>query len=320
MRDSQDFIQLKKNLKNKIKNNKIVIAVSGGPDSMVLLHAAQEVLPKENIFAVTVDHEWHNKSREVAMMVNEYCKEKNVKHYILKSKDLEKEVSLSGGAENAARNVRYQLLEQVMQETGSSYICVGHNANDQAETVLMGLFRGSGLKSLSGIAELRGNIFRPMLDIERKEIENISKNKKLKVWNDPANKDDKYTRVKVRKNVLPFVEKMFGQKIVKQLCKTAKMNRQDNDFLEELAEEKLNELLKNNTILIKDLQSLPNAIKTRVIKKYVELNSAKTEFKFSQIENISDAVNDWDKTKGKKEFCLPGVKIHMKKDTVSCSS
>lgn len=146
------------------------------------------------------------------------------------------DVGSTGGPEAAAREARRAALLAVAAETGA-VVLMGHTRDDQAETVLLGLARGSGLRSLSGIAPVSGPIRRPLLTVSRAETARVCSVLSIPVWDDPHNDDDRFARVRVRREVLPLLEDRLGPGVAEALARTADLARADADLLDGLAVE-----------------------------------------------------------------------------------
>src|SRR5699024_6346005 len=182
--------------------DKIVIGISGGPDSVCLLHILNRLKDKLDIelYAAHLNHQIRGiEAQKDALYVSEICKEMGI-IYFIKSIDVPKyceENSLS--IEEGARKLRYEMFDEIKQKTRSNKIAIGHNLNDQAETVLMRIMRGTGLQGLRGIEYIRENsIIRPLLDIERKDIEQYCEVHNLNPRIDESNLENIYTRNKIR--------------------------------------------------------------------------------------------------------------------------
>ena len=159
---------------NLIKDNdKIVIGVSGGPDSMCLLNIMKNIKDKMNfkIYVVHINHMIRKEASDDEKYVQEYCKKNNidffVKHFDVTQYAKQNKI----GTEEAGRNIRYKFFNEVLNNVGANKIAIAHNANDNAETVLMNLMRGSGISGLKGIEPMRENIIRPLIECTREEIE-----------------------------------------------------------------------------------------------------------------------------------------------------
>ena len=214
---------------NTKPGQKLLIAVSGGADSLALAAACEFEAKKLGlkIAAAVIDHSLQNNSDKVAAQTAKTLAALGFEEVVVKKTTVGK----AGGPEAAARTARYTALETLRQKTKSNFVVLGHTASDQAETVLLGLVRGSGSKSLSGMSEKTGFLLRPLLGIERATTEAFCKDSGIKYWVDPQNKDEKFLRVMIRKHVLPFLEKQLGGSVAASLVRTSDQLREDNTYL-----------------------------------------------------------------------------------------
>ncbi|MEW8956858.1 tRNA lysidine(34) synthetase TilS, partial [Clostridium sp.] len=203
------------------KNDKVLVALSGGPDSICLIHILNELKDELGIeiLAAHLNHclrgEDANKDEEY---VREFCKSLNIQCYV-KRVDINryaKERALS--SEMAGREARYEFFNDLKEEFNINKIAVAHNLNDQAETVLMRLMRGTGIEGLIGIRPVRDNIYiRPILSLNRHEIEAYCEDNKLLPRIDKTNLETIYSRNKVRLELIPYIEKNFNEDIINTL-------------------------------------------------------------------------------------------------------
>ena len=177
----------------KKSDKKLGLAVSGGPDSLALLLLAGESYP-DRIAAATVDHGLRPEAREEAEMVAEICARHNIPHNILKPS-----IPIRGNIQSEARKVRYSLLNNWMEKNNIHWLATAHHADDQLETLVMRLLRGSGIDGMSAIRAKRGYIIRPLLHLSKKVLEDYLKSKNIEAVDDPSNHDQSFDRVRVRK-------------------------------------------------------------------------------------------------------------------------
>ena len=212
-------------------------------------------------------------------------------------------VEVTDGLEASARRARYAALEKCAKESNASAILLGHTKDDQAETVLLGLARGSGARSLSGMASANGIYLRPFLDITRAQTVAACQELKLSPWNDPHNDDESFMRVKARKKVLPFMESEIGPGIRDALVRSAQLLRDDADALDALAKEYWQT---DSSLEIAPLAALPRAIRTRVLRLAL-FESGVTQLSAEQVAQVEALISNW---KGQGEVSLPaGVKV-----------
>lgn len=287
-----------------------LVAVSGGADSLALAAALFiEAQPLAlNPIAITIDHQLQDNSHLQAERVVQQMKELGYVQ-VLTKKVL---VNLESGLESGARDARYEALAKSAEETQAQKIFLGHNRDDQAETVLLGLARGSGARSLSGMAVENGKYIRPLLAITRDEIEQACKEWNLDFWSDPHNFNSDFTRVKVRQEVLPYLEANLDPGISRALVRSAALLRDDADALDAWADREATDLDCDR------LAALPRAIRTRIIRK-AALGAGATsgQLTFEQIGAIDAMICAW---KGQGAVSLAGgVKVERISGRLSLS-
>ena len=220
------------------KNDKIVVAVSGGPDSMCLLHILLSLREEYNL-ELNVAHINHM-IRENAIIDEEYvkafCKENNVKLFVKKADVLSISKENRIGTEEAGRKVRYEFFNEVKEMTSSNKIAIAHNKNDKAETVLLNLIRGTGTYGLIGIEPKNGIYIRPLLEIERKDIEEYCKINNINPRIDESNFQNIYNRNKIRNVVIPFIEKEFNPNIINTISRLSDIVKEEENYFNELVE------------------------------------------------------------------------------------
>jgi tRNA(Ile)-lysidine synthase len=173
-------------------NARVLLAVSGGPDSLAMLLLAYAAMP-DCVCAATVDHELRPEAADEAEFVAALCSQLSIAHRILRPS-----TAITGNLQSNARKARYALLQAHADATGCNWIATAHHADDQLETVLMRIARGSGVDGLSGVRALQGRIIRPMLAFTKNELEEICAKTGVAPVRDPSNKDDSFDRVKMR--------------------------------------------------------------------------------------------------------------------------
>ncbi|HBJ1646649.1 TPA: tRNA lysidine(34) synthetase TilS [Clostridium botulinum] len=282
---------------NLIKSgDKILVALSGGPDSLCLLNILKE-LREELDIEIGAAHLNHLLRGEDAFKDEEFvistCKEMNIPYYV-KRVDINKyskEHKLS--SELAGRNVRYGFFDEILKKDGFNKIATAHNANDQAETIIFRLMRGTGLEGLGGIKVCREDkIIRPILCLTRKEVEKYIKEKNLNPRIDKTNFEKIYNRNKIRLDIIPYIQNNFNEDIVKTLNRMSLLIQKDNAFIEGLCIKAYNEYCKKNTdskfyILKKELFKEDQAIVTRIIRTaLIEYSKSHYDFEMKHIYDI----------------------------------
>jgi len=299
---------------NTKPGQKLLIAVSGGADSLALAAACEFEAKKLGlkIAAAVIDHSLQKGSDKVATQTAKSLAALGFEEVVVKKITVGK----AGGPEAAARIARYTALETIRQKTKSNFVVLGHTSSDQAETVLLGLVRGSGSKSLSGMSEKTGLLLRPLLGIERATTEAFCKDSGIKYWSDPQNMDEKFLRVMIRKHVLPFLEKQLGGSVAASLVRTSDQLREDDQYLDSQASKSFKKYAKVSGSGIsfdaKAIEKLPAAILNRVIKK--ALDGFGSESSRTHVLAVSDLVLSWH---GQKPLALPGVRVVRKGNTIS---
>lgn len=303
---------------NLIENgDKIVIGVSGGPDSITLLNVLLEI-KKENIidFNVVVCHINHMIREEAVLdeeYVLEFCKKYNIECFV-KRVDIEKISEQERiGTEEAGRIARYEFFNEILEKTSSNKIATAHTANDNAETVLMNIIRGSGTAGLKGIDSKRDNLIRPLINISREEIEEYCEINKLNPRIDKTNFENIYTRNKVRNMLIPYIKKNFNPNIIESINRLSNLSKQENEYLEKETEKIYKSILidaKNDEIIL-DLK-LFNLQET-VIKNRLVLYTINILFGTrSGIEkkHIEDIIKLCSNNIGNK-FLIPNKKVKI---------
>ena len=299
---------------NTKPGQKVLIAVSGGADSLALASATlfESKKLQLQVATATIDHGLQKNSSKVT----EQTLEKLHQIGLVEAWSKKVKVGTKGGPEAAARDARYKALESIRVESNSDFIILGHTANDQAETVLLGLTRGSGSKSLSGMSVKTGKLLRPLLSIERSTTVQFCKDESISPWQDPQNKDLKFLRVRIRKVVLPFLEKQLGSGIFNNLIRTSSQLQEDDKYLSEMANKAFKKIAKTTSQTVTlgqpELSKLPEAIRNRVIKAaidYFGMESSRTH-----VLAVADLVLNWH---GQKPLALPGVRVERKGKTIT---
>lgn len=254
-------------------NDKIVLGVSGGPDSLFMLDILNKLKEKLQIEIVVahVNHMIREEANEEEEFVKEFCKKIEVEFY---SKRIEVEKYANNnkiGLEEAGRKIRYEFFDEVASRTNSNKIAIAHNKNDKVETILMNLLRGSGVTGLQGIQPIKDNkIIRPIIEIERQEIEKYCEENKLEPKIDISNFDNTYTRNKIRNVVIPHIKKEFNPNFIETITRLSEVITEENKFLKNITEQRYSEILigeEHNqiTLDLKKFNREENVIKNRLI-------------------------------------------------------
>lgn len=257
--------------------DKLVLAVSGGPDSLFMLDILNKIKNDENInlnFEIVVAHVNHmirDEANSEEEFVKEFCEKINVECYTKRIDVKNYANNKKVGTEEAGRTLRYEFFEEVMKKTNSNKIAIAHNKNDKVETIIMNLLRGSGTTGLRGIEPKRDNKYiRPIIEIERYEIENYCKENNLNPCIDKTNFENIYTRNKVRNIVIPYIKEEFNPNIIKTLTRLSDLVTEEDEFLVKLTKEIYQKILidvEKNTIILnlREFNKQENVIKKRLI-------------------------------------------------------
>ena len=261
---------------NLIENgDKIVVGVSGGPDSICLVDLLNEIKNDGKInFELVVCHINHmirEEAGEDEEFVRKYCEEKQIPFFVKHAKVEEIAKDMKIGTEEAGRKVRYDFFEEILEKNGANKIATAHTKNDNAETVLMNLIRGSGTVGLKGIQVIRDDKYiKPLIDISREEIENYCEENKLNPRHDKTNDENIYTRNKVRNILIPCIKKEFNPNIIDTIDRLSKLVDKENNYLDKVTEETYKRILikeeKKEIILnLKRFNEEDEVIKSRIV-------------------------------------------------------
>ena len=294
----------------------VLVAVSGGADSLVLAYAVLKESAANAIrtVAVTVDHQLQMNSAEQAEKVSYQLRKMGFENVYIKKVV----VSTEPGIEAGARSARYQAISEVAEQEKITKVFLGHTRDDQAETVLLGLARGSGTRSLSGMAVENDLFIRPLLAITREQTEKACREVDLEFWNDPHNLNTEFSRVKVRLNVLPVMEKNLGPGISAALARSASLLRDDADALDAMAAEAAASMNLHDLDCEK-LSALPRAIRTRILRSAIYASGAPSgSISADHVASAEALVTSWH---GQGALSLPGgVKVERISGRLSLSN
>lgn len=261
---------------NLIKDgDKIVLGVSGGPDSISMLNILNEIKHEQSIkFEIYVAHVNHLIRKEAIddeKYVEDYCNKKDIECYI-KRIDVEQIANNKKiGTEEAGRNARYDFFEEILQKTGSNKIAIAHNKNDKIETIIMHLLRGSGLPGLKGIEPIRDNKYiRPLIECERQEIEQYCEENELNPRIDKTNFENEYTRNKIRNIVIPYIKQEFNPNILQTLSRLSDVATEESDYVDKQTQKIYQQILMERTnkqivLNLKEFNKQEKVIKNRLI-------------------------------------------------------
>ena len=280
-------------------------AVSGGADSMSLAWAASFALDKHGhrLEATVIDHGLQENSAQVAAEAVSRLEAMGVSATVVPVA-----VGSEGGMESAARQARYGALEHEATARGAHAVLLGHTMDDQAETVLLGLARGSGPSSISGMAAVSGLWWRPFLGLRRETTKSVCVDAGLQWWDDPHNEDDRFLRPRVRHEVLSVMEDQLGPGVVEALARTAHLVRDDDEYLDALAEGALEPYataLSEAHLPVSALEGVPDPIQTRMLRLALHRVGA-GEVHHSHTDAVMALVTNWH---GQGPIDIPGVSV-----------
>ncbi len=317
-----------------------LVAVSGGADSLALAYAASFVFAKagHRLEAVIIDHQLQHDSADVALTAQETLKGMGVDAQIVavdlgpagtdatKGSDAEpvngassdNGVAHAGNIESRARDARYEALSAVATERHATAVLLGHTKDDQAETVLLGLTRGSGSKSIAGMQRVSGLWWRPFLGLSRATTEQVCVDAGLSWWSDPHNSEDRFVRPRIRHHVMPVLEQQLGPGVADALTRTAELVRQDGEALDQLAMqvfESLGDHSPTGVVPVGLWQSQPPAIMSRVLR-LVAQNTLGSHLSHTHTETLMRLVTHW---RGQGPVDIPGGRVIRQGDELRFS-
>lgn len=288
---------------------RVVVALSGGADSLALAAAAAHEGPRAgvDVVAVTIDHGLQSGSAAVAERAAAQARERG----IADARVVRVDVGSEGGPEAAARDARYAALREAAASSGAVAVLIGHTLDDQAETVLLGLSRGSGAASLKGMSphtlDARGLAWvRPLLALRRADTAVFCVQSGLEPWADPHNDDDRFARVRVRQRVLPVLEAELGPGIADALWRTAEQLREDDEAFADMIDETIEDIVEHAeagiAVSVPALAANPAAIRNRIIR-HVVASEFGVSLTRTQTMEVARLVTDWS---GQGPIDLPG--------------
>jgi tRNA(Ile)-lysidine synthase len=284
-----------------------LVALSGGPDSLALAAAAGFEAPRLGLRAgaVIIDHGLQAGSAEVAERAAQAARALGLEPVQVERVN----VGGEGGPEGAAREARYAALESAAVRLGAAAVLLGHSLDDQAETVLLGLARGSGTLSIAGMAAVVGLYRRPLLGLRRAALAQACADQGLEPWHDPHNDDERFARVRVRRSILPHLEEHLDAGIVEALARTAAIARDDAEALDQMVDEVAEELVElaegGCSLPVAWLVANPAALRHRVIRLVVRSEFGVSISRAHTLE-VARLATDWH---GQGPVHLPGIRV-----------
>jgi len=286
----------------------VIVACSGGPDSLALAAAVSFVAQQLelNVIAVIVDHQLQEGSGAVAKAAADACVAFGIEQVFVAQVSVEAD----GGPEAAARHARYDLLEAMAAKYQASSIVLGHTLEDQAETVLLRLARGSGTRSIAAMQPRNGLLLRPLLQVARAVVHasavDVCASINVTPWQDPHNQDPRFTRVRVRQ-AMDVLDEALGAGFVAGLARSAELARDDADALDAFADEAFESIVEfHESSLSADCQellNLPRAIRSRVIRRMcIDLGGVSDAISMSHVQAVESLLSQW---RGQGPVSLP---------------
>lgn len=305
---------------NLIQNgDRIVIGVSGGPDSICLLHILNGLKERYGLelFVAHINHMIRENAKKDEEYVINFCKKIDVPVYVARIDVLNIAKREKISTEEAGRNERYKFFDEVLKKTNSNKIAIAHNSNDKAETIIMNILRGSGISGLKGIEPKRDNKYiRPLIETSREEIENYCKSNNLETCHDESNDENVYNRNKIRNIVIPYIKNEFNPNIINTINRLSVVATEENEYINKIVEKEYNNICisedKDEIKLdLKEFNSLNIVIKRRLIL----YTTYKLNHHTKGIEktNIEDIIKLCSNNIGNK-FLIPtkGLKVELK--------
>ncbi|NEZ47999.1 tRNA lysidine(34) synthetase TilS [Clostridium niameyense] len=297
------------------ENDKIVVAVSGGPDSICLLDILNSLKNELSIKELYVAHLNHCirgvDADNDEKYVENYCKAHKLSFFGRKVDVIKLAKDQGISTESAGRKARYDFFYELKKNLNAEKIAIAHNANDQAETMLMRIMRGTGLEGLVGIKPVRDNIYiRPLIKVMREDIENYCLNNNLNPRIDKTNLENIYTRNKIRLELIPFIKNNFNEDIINTLVRLSNILSKDNNYLEKVTLQEYERYCSNKgkkVIISKEAFYKEDAIITRVIRK--ALSNICGNLNNFQNKHIYEVINLQNNSTGKKILLPNNIKV-----------
>lgn len=301
-------------LKKYIKNNDTVVAgISGGPDSMFLLHFLEKI-PAKKIIA-HINHKLRKEADKEEKFVKEFVETLRKKTDKISFHSIKKEIKkfsqkLKTGLEETGRKIRYDYFKKLAKKYKAKFIITAHHADDNLETIIINFVRGASLQGLAGIQELENNIFRPLLNITKKNILEYLKLKRIPFKQDKTNKDKKYARNFIRHEIIPKLKKL-NPNLVETITKNVKNIREINEHLRKNAQKWLKAQKSQTRLNVKLFRKVPTPLQKIILMEIYKQHVGNTK----NIENnhideilriIHQNVGNKKKKFGKLQISLEG--------------
>jgi len=320
----EEFMEIIDRVKNTNlieKNDRLILGLSGGSDSMCLLNILLELREEYNInvVAVHINHMIREEADDDENSLRDFCDSVDVDFY---SKKIDvpafaKENRLS--SEDAGRICRYDFFNEILKQTNSNKIVTAHNLNDVVETVFMNLIRGTGLNGLTGIDYFQGNVIRPLLDVSKSEIEDYCKANNIPVRVDKTNYENDYTRNKIRNIVLPIIREEINSSVDFNVSNMVKILKEDEEELKRLANETYKSIINKNSLKKTEFNNLSKAIKRRVLREYIlEIRHSLKDISLDKVDELIEFVGKFGT--GKRIDIIDGFYLEISYDSIIVKS
>ena len=300
------------------EGDRVVIGVSGGPDSISLLDILnkfkQNKILNFEIIVAHINHQIREEANDDEEYVQDYCEKNKIKFYSKRIDVIKYANNNKIGLEEAGRNLRYEFFDEILQKENANKIAIAHNKNDKAETIIMNILRGSGISGLRGIEPIRDNKYiRPIIECERYEIEKYAQENKLNPRIDKTNFENDCTRNKIRNIVLPYIKKEFNSNIIETMNRLSNLATETDEYIQKQAVEIFKELIieENSKNIVLDLKKFNS--KDKLIRKKILIYTISKVLGNSQnieMVNIDDVIKMCDKNIGNK-YLMPNKNIKI---------
>lgn len=285
--------------------DKLILGISGGADSVCLLFLLLEYSKRVSLelAAVHVNHGIRGAAAEAdACYVEKLCRDNGIPFYLVQGDVRSLAAEEKCSEEDAGRRLRYRAFRETAERLHGTRIAVAHNANDRAETMLLHLFRGSGLRGLCGIEPVREDIIRPLLCLERGEIEDYLRERDIAWCTDGTNGEDEYTRNRIRHHILPYAEQEVSERVIAHMCRTAELLSETECYLRQQTKEAKEKCVGEDGIDIAVFAGLPAVLQKRLLLEIMEEMSP-TGKDISAV-HVEDVLALFGK-EGNRSVCLP---------------
>lgn len=292
--------------------DRVIAGISGGADSVCLLFMLLEWSRRQplDLAVVHVNHGVRPEAGKDAAYVENLCRSKGIQYYLTEVNLREEALRRKCSQEEAGRRIRYEAFEKAALDYKGNKIAVAHNSNDRSETMLFHLFRGSGIRGLAGIPPKRENIIRPLLCLERGEIEAYLGGRGISWCEDVTNASDDYTRNRIRHHILPFAEQNIASGCVRHMCRSADMLSETEDYLEQQTQIAIGQCLTGETpnlegrreLMVEPFLKQHPAMQKRVLFALVkELTPMQRDITYVHIRELMSLFT----TRSNRSICLP---------------